>query len=866
MPALKNGDPTLAAYFKKHDIPDIYEALLGGLLIMCPEDPLRFLEEKLKEIMEKGLFSIIWNMCIDPELSLKLKVLSDTYLHTLLGLDDDQLMTLELCDKAWDFYSTNLKRKCFDAWVRYCADKKGAEEILQKKLALARHHYNCRLLKIIVREWNDWVKSYKQQQKRAARNIEKIFQKSLQKVMFKSWQKFSVLNKKHKKSMEPIPESEDLLFVETSHIEVRERRHSERRRSSLPAKHLFEEGLPAFHIKAGREHLSKLPIQPLSQVFQYLNIVDLARCAQVCQSWKAMTQVGTVWSNINFSAVKGVITDKVVQRILLKWRTNVVQLNFHDCAALHWLTFKKIGQCLNLQQLNVSKCQGLNDELIRHVAEGCSALIYLNLSHTNISNATLALLPRSFPNLQFLSIAYCRKFTDKGLQYLGNGRGCQKLIYLDISGCLQITVEGFRNIGNSCSGIQCLIINEMPTLSDRCLQALAQKCQRIVSVESDESPHVSDKGLRTLGVCNLAKVKIQGSNQVTDLSFKVMSECWPQMKHIRVSYCPKLTDVALKLITPLDHIVILNLSGCIRISDSGIRSLVEGPSGPRLKELILTNCCYISESALLKVAERCLSLIYLNLLNCQAVNDVGIHYLTMIPSLAYVNISRICITDQALESLGKLWKIKEVVLSECKLISDAGMKALCSDLKKLDYIDFSYCQHISNNALKYLSFSCRRLTTLIMAGCPKISDTGIQFIAAGCSYLHYLDVSGCKNLTDKALRFLAKGCPQLRILKMLYCTSITRPAVLNYAAKLQKYEYNVDEPPLWFGYTTNGDELILPKKQKKRRFSLMGQRLSVSEPPEEKDLEQSKLPLTETITEQVFEESLMSPGSLSEDP
>ncbi|XP_007436464.1 dynein regulatory complex subunit 6-like, partial [Python bivittatus] len=471
----------------------------------------------------------------------------------------------------------------------------------------------------------------------------------------------------------------------------------------------------------------------------------------------------------------------------------------------------------------------------------------------------------SFPNLQFLSIAYCRKFTDKGLHYLGNGRGCHKLIYLDISGCLQITVEGFRNIGNSCSGIQYLTVNEMPTLTDRCIQALVQKCKKIVSIEFNESLHVSDTGLSALDACELVKMKIKGSNRVTDLSFKVMSKFWPGMKHIYVADCQKITDVALKLIRPLDHIVILNLSGCIRISDSGIKSFVDGPSGPRLKELILANCCYISDSALLKVAERCLHLIYLNLFNCQAVNDAGIQSLTMIPSLAYINISRIGITDQALESLGKYWKIKEIILSECKMISDAGMKALCVDLKKLDYIDFSYCRHLSNITLKYLSFNCRRLTSLIVAGCPKINDTGIQFIAAGCSFLHYLDISGCKNITDKALKYLGKGCLQLRILKMLYCTNITRSAVLSYAPKLQKYEYNDDDPPLWFHYAS-GEEIVIPKKQKKGRHSSLGQRLSLSGSPGEKGSEQSKFPLIETITEQAVEESVISPGSLAEEP
>lgn len=45
------------------------QALLCGLLAMRPDDPLRFLEEKLKEVMEKGLYSILWYVwyfvCVD---------------------------------------------------------------------------------------------------------------------------------------------------------------------------------------------------------------------------------------------------------------------------------------------------------------------------------------------------------------------------------------------------------------------------------------------------------------------------------------------------------------------------------------------------------------------------------------------------------------------------------------------------------------------------------------------------------------------------------------------------------------------------------------------------------------------------------
>ncbi|XP_013928900.1 PREDICTED: F-box/LRR-repeat protein 13-like, partial [Thamnophis sirtalis] len=219
-----------------------------------------------------------------------------------------------------------------------------------------------------------------------------------------------------------------------------------------------------------------------------------------------------------------------------------------------------------------------------------------------------------------------------------------------------------------------------------------------------------------------------------------------------------------------------------------------------------------------------------------------------------------------LESLGKHLKIKEIILSECKQITDTGMKILSADLKKLDYLDLSFCRHISNSTLKYLSLNCRKITCLILVGCFKVSDAGIQLIASGCNFLHYLDISGCRNVTDKALKYLAKGCLQLRILKMLYCVAITRPAVSNYAPRLQKYEYNDDEPPLGFGYVVSGDELTSAKKLKKRRYSTMAPPVSMGGSSGEKDYEQTKHSLVDGITEQVVEESLISPGSLAEDP
>ena len=48
------------------------------------------------------------------------------------------------------------------------------------------------------------------------------------------------------------------------------------------------------------------------------------------------------------------------------------------------------------------------------------------------------LSPRHCISLNYLSLAHCTQFTGKGLQSIMAGKGCRKLIHLDLSGCTQV--------------------------------------------------------------------------------------------------------------------------------------------------------------------------------------------------------------------------------------------------------------------------------------------------------------------------------------------------------------------------------------------------------------------------------------------
>ncbi|XP_036616541.1 dynein regulatory complex subunit 6 [Trichosurus vulpecula] len=387
-----------------------------------------------------------------------------------------------------------------------------------------------------------------------------------------------------------------------------------------------------------------------------------------------------------------------------------------------------LDQCKNLQELNVSKCEGLNDEVMRYVSEGCPALTHLNIAHTDISNRTLRLLSRCFPNLQKLSLAYCRKFTEKGLLYLSLGKGCHKITDLDLSGCTQISVQGFRDIACSCTGIKHLVINDMPTLTDSCIKVLVERCKNITSVVFIGSPHLSDTAFKYLTDCSLSKVRVEGNNRITDLTFKLLDKCYEDLRHIYMTDCERITDVSLKSIANLKNLVVLNLANCIRIGDAGLRSFLVGPSSSKLRELNLTNCTQISDLALAQMGERCRSLTYLNLHNCTQLTDCGIEFITRLPKLISIDLSATDITDEALTSLSSHKRLKELTVSECEFITDSGIK---------------------------------------------MNDLGIRILSKKCHYLHFLDISGCVHLTDKTIEYLLEGCKQLRVLKMRYCRRIS---------------------------------------------------------------------------------------------
>ncbi|XP_056429459.1 dynein regulatory complex subunit 6 isoform X2 [Hyla sarda] len=664
--------------------------------------------------------------------------------------------------------------------MEYCARRKAKRQDTQVKLQNAEAHHTKSILQSIIRRWDKWVKFRNKQHFKASTKIQGVFDNAFMKKILKAWNAETQDSKKKREYFERLERGEMDDFGNVSSSAMRE----------------------------GEDDISQLPQRALFKIFGFMDLIDLARIAQVCRSWKIIAQNSLLWNSIDFSSVRHRIQDKFVINILRKCRPYVIRLNLRRCSTLHWSTFKGIGECRNLQDLNLSECRNVNEEAIKVICEGCPALLYLNLSHTEITNTTIRAMSRYLLNLQYLSVAYSRKFTDKGLQYLGSGKGCHKIIYLDLSGCTQISVDGFRYLADGCSSLQHLKINDMFTLTDNCITTLLEKCQNILSISLLGSPHLSDAAFKILAQGRkLEKIRIEGNSLITDGSIKAIGRSSPYLNHIYIANCQKITDISLKAIASLKNITVLNVADCIRISDPGVRQVVEGPSGNKIRELNLTNCLRVSDLSLLRIAQKCHNLNFLSLRFCENVTDSGIELLGNMASLISIDISGTSITDQGLAALGAQSKIRELSVSECQGITDIGIQKFCHQSKDLEALDISHCLQVSNNTVKTIAFCCKMLTSINISGCPKITDISIQYLSGGCRYLHIIDISGDIHLSDKALKYLQKGCRQLRTLRMRYCKSITKAAVLKIESKYQNVEYGTDDPPPWFGYDRHGNLL-----------------------------------------------------------
>ncbi|KAA8590242.1 hypothetical protein FQN60_014176 [Etheostoma spectabile] len=831
--AAANATPTLQECEVKQCLPQIYKALLTASCLSCPNDPIQFLKNSLMAFQgHDNLHDVDWH-----------KFVADAEQHTAttsLTVDtvyidpDDSMWTFCLSEKAFSCYRKHLTSSCFRKWKRFTTQSKSEIIELTLKMDMAKKHHERKCQLVALTKWSNWVKLHKKTQAVATEKLERLVNAGRLERIMAAWCNVAKDSKRTK---------EYFKRLEMGFIEIDSEVHQ---------------------IREGCDGLSVLPSSLSIKIFQYLGLRDWLNCAEVCCTWKAIIQSGTLWSQINFSVEKDWITDSTMKQILQTYRPFVIHLNLRGCTSLKWHSLKYIrmhilrytlpsmfrrgvtqqarvphpwvqmqpvhhgayetvhlaetppgiiiktkvakvwhgdegllakcsqavvlqqqgckacqalegpflhqrdlillqvqtldgsrrrsreakrreevirilcpagivfsvrragerqdfgikSECRNLQDLNLSECLNVTDVMVQKIVEGCPCLLYLNLSCTPITNKTLRELSRSSLNLQYLSLAYCYRFTDKGFMYLNTGKGCQNLIHLNLSGCTQMTVNGFRYISAGCPSLKEIVINDMPTLSDSCVLALIARCCCLSAISLLDAAHLSDVAFKAIAeVAKLKTFRTEGNNQLTDVSWKALCSGSQGLRRLHAAECSRMTDASLKSMAKLKNLQHLDISLCNKVSDTGIQYLTEGFSSTKLRELNVSYCSHITDLSVMRIAQRLCKLYHLNLSYCERLTDVSLEWLSG-SSICSLDISGCHIQDQGLAALERI-RLKKLVLAECVYITDIGIEKLCKNMRDLEHVDVSDCVSLSDPAIRAISFYCRYLVTCGF-GFPKV--------------------------------------------------------------------------------------------------------------------------------------------------
>jgi F-box/leucine-rich repeat protein 9 len=255
------------------------------------------------------------------------------------------------------------------------------------------------------------------------------------------------------------------------------------------------------------------------------------------------------------------------------------------------------------------------------------------------------------------------------------------------------------------------------------------------------------------------------------------------LKQLILTRCWMINDVGLREVSRLQHLEVLDVTSCDRITDLG---LVEGliPQGKKsfkLKKLYLGLLPYMSILSVYRLSQQYdelqvldlsgssnsindeaiqmifryqLKLKHLNLDCCAKITDFGLtgyseqsdlgncqNYvsfnLNSLKDLRYLNIAGCYqITDKSLIKCFDLPDLKELNISRCHNCTEAGIDNMTKKCKFIEALDLSECsRHVTDSTIEIVTKNATRLETLKLNGCHQITDDALDIMKRNCKYL-----------------------------------------------------------------------------------------------------------------------------------
>ncbi|KER20039.1 hypothetical protein T265_11321 [Opisthorchis viverrini] len=553
------------------------------------------------------------------------------------------------------------------------------------------------------------------------------------------------------------------------------------------------------------------------QIFEYLNPFDVGHAAQVSHNWMSIAERSYSNHRLDLSSLRTRIQDKILAKILKKRRVYLRYINLSRCDLLTQAGFRFLGTCVHLQDVNLSCCKQLTDEAVMHLMWECRDIVKLDLSRTPITDSAVRYIATAPNVLEHLILANCVKLSSACRVYLKETAGFRTLIYLDLSGCIQLESDALMEIFSSLPNVRHWILNNLLQLSNETLkitnsdlliwvfrlaksrgfpsllnfavaQILGSHCPIIETISLENSGSGVNPVHQEPSENNVEKQDTTG-DEVSTIVMKT---------HVK-----KRTS---KQLNPSKHPV--DDEGLSWVVKRGIRKLfVSGLPGCRghcFKQLAaethnrkpswskpITNAISVNRN------DQPMELIrQLYMTNCSNLTDSTLRDLAMFPSLVVINLSRCMkLTDVGVKCIAQSAyapKLRELYLAGCGNLTDRSIICLDKRLPQLAYFSVAFCARISKPALMRLD-RWKGLWQLNISGTDLDNRVSRSILQSKLPTLRFTHLYSFLNSVT-SLKHLKKGCRKLECLLINGCHLIEKQDVLRWADRIPYVAHSPNKP------------------------------------------------------------------------
>ncbi|KZL84488.1 f-box domain-containing protein [Colletotrichum incanum] len=438
--------------------------------------------------------------------------------------------------------------------------------------------------------------------------------------------------------------------------------------------------------------VNRLPSEILISIFSKLNNTsDLFHCMLTCKRW-AKNSVDLLWHRpacTNWRNHSSICQTLQLPTPFFAYRDFIKRLNLAATPLADKISdgsVMPLAVCTRVERLTLTHCRNLTDQGLTKLVENSSSLLALDISgDENITDVSI------------MTIA----------------EHCKRLQGLNISGCRLITNDSMIKLAENCRYIKRLKLNDCHQLRDNAILAFAENCPNILEIDLHQCAQI-------------------GNEPITALIAKGQS-----LRELRLAGCELIDDMAfmtLPLGKTYDHLRILDLTSCARLTDQAVQKIID--AAPRLRNLVLAKCRNITDVAVNAIAKLGKNLHYLHLGHCGHITDEAVKRLVQACNrIRYIDLGCCTnLTDDSVTKLAQLPKLKRIGLVKCSSITDESVFALARANHRprarrdangnideyysssLERVHLSYCTNLTLKSIIKLLNYCPRLTHLSLTG------------------------------------------------------------------------------------------------------------------------------------------------------